>query len=639
MPSLYYDNRGGAGGGVAGADIRAATFVVAASDSEHNTAADYVCDGVADEVQINAALDALPANGGRVVLLDGTFVLADSIVIPDDSITLEGQGDSTYINGNALTGNAHAIIVNGHEYVTVKDFSIRTNAGGGNGTHCVCISNGSNDARIIDVHILDSDVNGIQIEGSSMSNVWIERVDIEGADVYGINVGLNDLDVMFRLHISDCEIASVGNYGIAVTSCHSIENSIITDNFIHSAGEHGIGIVNGLHVQIQGNVCESNGQSGIDISACDYCDVNDNVCYFNVRSGIELTNCQYCQVHDNICSTNDAEDSGNYDGISLFDCNDCSMQDNTCYANDRDGIYLDNSPHARVEGNYCYYNGGDGIDISSYEANIVGNYCFDNGQNGNNHGITIASQTGAMLVSSNQCGNPDQGGAQEDGIHCTDHNNKMLIVGNYCHNGRGSGIYLGGYCDDCTIEANCLWLNDDYGVEILDDTCDRTIIKDNQFLSNATGELSDSGTDTATHECWFPVGFEDATHGGRPVVELPDATDTHAYVTMQIPLDFHELVDCQFVLIAEATGNAIFTVDTTFGKICAGEQQDAHTDAMAATLLAMTDDELECFPLVDALDGIAAGDNIGVDFMRDGDHVGDDLEAVVNAVGIRLRYV
>ncbi len=51
----------------------AATVVVAASDSLNKAAANYVCDGVADEVEIHAAIAALPATGGKVVLLEGNY--------------------------------------------------------------------------------------------------------------------------------------------------------------------------------------------------------------------------------------------------------------------------------------------------------------------------------------------------------------------------------------------------------------------------------------------------------------------------------------------------------------------------------------------------------------------------------------
>ncbi len=52
-----------------------ASFVVAASDAlpEIKRIADYVCDGTADQVGIQAVIDALPANGGAVFLSAGTF--------------------------------------------------------------------------------------------------------------------------------------------------------------------------------------------------------------------------------------------------------------------------------------------------------------------------------------------------------------------------------------------------------------------------------------------------------------------------------------------------------------------------------------------------------------------------------------
>ena len=65
----------------------AATLVVAASDStaKDKTNADYVCDGTDDHVQIQAALDALPAQGGSVLLLAGNY-LAERIEIPSNTI-------------------------------------------------------------------------------------------------------------------------------------------------------------------------------------------------------------------------------------------------------------------------------------------------------------------------------------------------------------------------------------------------------------------------------------------------------------------------------------------------------------------------------------------------------------------------
>src|SRR5690606_37350417 len=56
-------------------DRTTATYIVAASDSVNKDKADYVADGTNDEVEIQAALDALPSTGGLVYLLEGTYVV------------------------------------------------------------------------------------------------------------------------------------------------------------------------------------------------------------------------------------------------------------------------------------------------------------------------------------------------------------------------------------------------------------------------------------------------------------------------------------------------------------------------------------------------------------------------------------
>lgn len=94
-------------------------IVVAANDApaDWKKAASYVCDGTNDEVQIQAAIDALDATyGGRVILSPGTFTVAKAgstsgssynmgycILIDenDGPVTLEGQGWGSTIIGLA----------------------------------------------------------------------------------------------------------------------------------------------------------------------------------------------------------------------------------------------------------------------------------------------------------------------------------------------------------------------------------------------------------------------------------------------------------------------------------------------------------------------------------------------------------
>ena len=72
---------------------RSAILVVAASDAsaKSKAGADYVCDGTADDVEIQAALDALPSVGGTVVLSEGTFTLAATVTF-NSFRTLIGAG-------------------------------------------------------------------------------------------------------------------------------------------------------------------------------------------------------------------------------------------------------------------------------------------------------------------------------------------------------------------------------------------------------------------------------------------------------------------------------------------------------------------------------------------------------------------
>src|SRR3990167_561208 len=68
-------------------------LIVAASNASGiaKATATYLCDGTADDVEINAAIAALPAGGGKVVLSEGTFTVTAAIT-PTANTSIEGQG-------------------------------------------------------------------------------------------------------------------------------------------------------------------------------------------------------------------------------------------------------------------------------------------------------------------------------------------------------------------------------------------------------------------------------------------------------------------------------------------------------------------------------------------------------------------
>jgi len=150
---------------------RGATIKIAASNAtaKSKAGADYVCDGTADDVEINAAIASLDGIGGCVELSEGTFHLSDGLTLPNN-ILLKGQGYATKIIGedtfnaiivsenvkaaishlhiqDALNGifinNGNALITACQFYNMATGSGVRINLGNGiaNITQCDFISN------------------------------------------------------------------------------------------------------------------------------------------------------------------------------------------------------------------------------------------------------------------------------------------------------------------------------------------------------------------------------------------------------------------------------------------------------------------------------------------------------------------
>jgi len=271
-------------------DIRSATLIVAASDSLHRNMADYVCDQVADEVEINQALNALPAQGGRVVLLEGQYVLATPVIIPGNDIVLEGQGWATFINGNNLLTGNHAIQISAWSNCHIKNLSVRTQAGGGKVSHCIFGEDGCNDLRIENIYFWDSDSDAIHIEGTSTNRIKIFKCFIEGADDYGIYIGMDAGDHSDNFHIKDNHIYSTGINGIHIAVCTQNYHHIIEGNSVRSCVGHGICLVEDVReCSILGNYILSNGGDGIRLETdCDNNLIENNFCDSNTGRGIVI---------------------------------------------------------------------------------------------------------------------------------------------------------------------------------------------------------------------------------------------------------------------------------------------------------------------------------------------------------------
>lgn len=105
---------------------------------------DYLCDGEADQVEIQAAVDALPAEGGTIVLLEGTYDLLDWVEVEKDFVEIRGAGPAVTIDSNVtvpestvfnLKGNYDALrnmrILGGHLVANLYQDGIQIE-----GEHC-----------------------------------------------------------------------------------------------------------------------------------------------------------------------------------------------------------------------------------------------------------------------------------------------------------------------------------------------------------------------------------------------------------------------------------------------------------------------------------------------------------------------
>ncbi len=171
---------------------RTATFVVAASDATaaEKRGADYVCDGTADDVEIQAAIDALPTLGGEVYLSSGTFNIITQLQT-HYGLWLRGVGSGTILK--AITG-----IPTGGAIIEIKNDGVIRSATAGN---YVTISDMTIDANS------QSGLEGIYLRGyaSSVIGTRIERVNIKGgtgSSSYGILTDIASDAVFSDLNIS-----------------------------------------------------------------------------------------------------------------------------------------------------------------------------------------------------------------------------------------------------------------------------------------------------------------------------------------------------------------------------------------------------------------------------------------------------
>jgi parallel beta-helix repeat protein len=351
--------------------------------------ADFYCDGVADQVEIQLAINSLPATGGIVMLTAGTFSMNTNSPITLVSNMLFLMNPATIIKLTANVGDNPKIL----SADTKTNIVIR----GG-------ILDGSKALQTVAVGI-----QAMCIQMLSCTDCWIDQVTT-------LNPGTS---------------AALSGYGIYLFTClrtrvtHCLMNGAKRENFCHYW--HSTDSV------ITGNVAMNCDDRNYVFHSSERCLFSNNVSLGATITGIDFTT----EGVECIITGNEVSGSG-YDGIYVGPASIRNIiSNNILRANGRHGIYVQGYDN-QVLNNECISNVGAGINLhadSSYNL-IASNWCYDNGSGGAGYqnGIHVSGDYNSIV--DNKC---RKGASQLYGIRIFAGGDNNLISNNDVRDGGATG--------------------------------------------------------------------------------------------------------------------------------------------------------------------------------------------------------
>lgn len=300
---------------------KTAKFIIGTSTAGWTAAdCDYLCDGSGDQVELRAAITALPATGGEIFILDGTYNISGKLDITTNNVSIIGNGSSTILRKSSNTG-AGVINILDSSYCSIKNLQIdgRKNFYKSEGNHGISLSS-SFYTTIANVICNNNFSHGIHISSSSDTTIT--------------NVICNEN----------------GDSGIYAASS---PNNIITNSICNNNTTDGIRISSNCNTVI-GNICNNNA-NGILLNAANDSSVTGNVCHNN-SYGIKF---MYANQRNTITSN-----------VCIRGTGQPSDYDSTQYTIRLDGVY---SNYNLIGLNNCM---GKDV-VTGQETNTVVNNKFD----------------------------------------------------------------------------------------------------------------------------------------------------------------------------------------------------------------------------------------------------------------------
>ena len=332
---------------------RVCRLVVGTSTSGWTTSdCDYLCDGTADDVEINAAIQALPSTGGEIVILDGTYNITATIAMNKDNTKLSGNGAATILkrmwDSSTIEGIITINAANGG--CCVENLQIDgNNATYSSNNNSGIYLNGS-DNNTITGNTCNNNRRGIFVYESS--NNTITGNTCNNNTDYGIYLNGSDNNTITG------NTCNNNNFGIYLQNTN---NNTVTGNTCNNNADYGIYLLITNNNTITGNTCNNN-RRGIFVYESSNNTITGNTCNNNTDYGIYLNGSDNNTITGNTCNNNNF-------GIYLLITNNNTITGNTCN-NNRRGIYLNGSDNNTITGNTCIRGTGQSSDYTSVQYTI-----------------------------------------------------------------------------------------------------------------------------------------------------------------------------------------------------------------------------------------------------------------------------
>lgn len=380
---------------------RSTSFVIAPSNASamEKSLADYICDGTADEAEINAALLAL-TNGGRIVLLPGAYSITNPIVMAAGA-HISGTGGATVLTlSGSSTGNLFTL-ASGDDYCRIENLVLvgrsgstaklisvdsvnyadivgcKIGAGGVHGGVALYVKD-SSFVRIEDcdidagtaniliteacagIYVTDTScgnatANGIQITSSGGENptgIYMSRCAIYNATADGININAGCL----QIEIVNCIVSDCTSDGISISGATNI---LISGGSVENCAEHGVAVSDCEDIRIVGGLfvsgCGDETHYGVWASVCVGLVVGDIRVRNCLSHGLYAIDCRGATIDNPQCQDNAW--SGIYILGSAGGCEGLSVNNPSVHENGKEGIYLAGCNRVTINGGACHGNG------------------------------------------------------------------------------------------------------------------------------------------------------------------------------------------------------------------------------------------------------------------------------------------